>query len=205
MNNKTAFTLAEVLVTLTIVGIISALVIPVLFQNLQDYQLKTSWKQAYSDINKATALIKKDGGGSLIGSFTSTIVMKDKYANYLSVVKNCNNASSNGCWHKTDEWQAWDGTLRTGTGDAGLMLNNGTIMFFTWTSASCSNNASLKICGDIYLDVNGFKKPNIIGKDIFAVSITEKPNQMTVFLPVATCGETGSLSGLGCGREYLKQ
>ena len=40
-----AFTLAEVLVTLAIVGIIASITIPALLNNIQEKELKTAWKK----------------------------------------------------------------------------------------------------------------------------------------------------------------
>ncbi len=44
---KKGFTLAEVLITLGIIGIIAAMTIPTLLQNTDEAQLKTAWKKAY--------------------------------------------------------------------------------------------------------------------------------------------------------------
>ena len=61
MIKKQAFTLAEVLITLAIVGVIAALTIPNLMKNYQTHIFKTAYKQAYSDINQAFAQAFKDG------------------------------------------------------------------------------------------------------------------------------------------------
>ena len=44
-----AFTLAEVLITLTIIGVIAAIVIPTLNSKIKDYQFRVAYKKAYSD------------------------------------------------------------------------------------------------------------------------------------------------------------
>ena len=49
---KSAFTLAEVLITLGIIGVVAALTIPSLISNYQDKQFKTAYKKAYSDISQ---------------------------------------------------------------------------------------------------------------------------------------------------------
>ena len=57
---KKAFTLAEVLITLTIVGTIAALTIP---HVLQDYKYKlytTQLKKVYSEVSDAVEMIKND-------------------------------------------------------------------------------------------------------------------------------------------------
>jgi len=52
MKNKNAFTLAEVLVTLAIIGVVAALTIPSLVTRVQDIQYKTAWKKNYSLLNQ---------------------------------------------------------------------------------------------------------------------------------------------------------
>lgn len=53
--NKSAFTLAEVLITLAIIGVVAALTIPVVVRNYQEMQFKTAYKRVYSDLNKVFA------------------------------------------------------------------------------------------------------------------------------------------------------
>lgn len=48
--NKKAFTLAEVLVTLTIIGVVSAITIPTLHKNYKAVQFETAFKKAHSEM-----------------------------------------------------------------------------------------------------------------------------------------------------------
>ena len=66
-KTKTAFTLAEVLVTLVVIGIVAALVIPSLAQNISNVQQKAAWKDVYSTINQATRRLINDNGGTVKG------------------------------------------------------------------------------------------------------------------------------------------
>ena len=51
---KKAFTLAEVLITLGIVGIVAALTIPMLAKNYQFYIRQQQFKKAYAALNIAS-------------------------------------------------------------------------------------------------------------------------------------------------------
>jgi len=59
-------------------------------------------------------------------------------------------------------------------------------------------------CADIFIDVNGFKPPNTVGKDIFGIRVSD-----TRVMPygtagdefVGTCVATGT--GYGCSAEDL--
>ena len=58
MIKRTGFTLAEVLVTLLIIGVVAALTIPTLLGATNDNQLKTAYKKAFSSLANAMDLIK---------------------------------------------------------------------------------------------------------------------------------------------------
>ena len=55
---KKAFTLAEVLITLGIVGVIAAMVLPTLITNVQWVVLTNKFKHSYAVISSAIELIK---------------------------------------------------------------------------------------------------------------------------------------------------
>ena len=52
-KRKRAFTLAEVLITLGIIGVVAALTIPTILRNIQDYQLNIAFKKFYSTFTQA--------------------------------------------------------------------------------------------------------------------------------------------------------
>jgi len=51
--DRKAFSLAEVLVTLSVIGVLAALTIPTLLQNMEDAQYKTAAKAAYTKLSQA--------------------------------------------------------------------------------------------------------------------------------------------------------
>ena len=61
-RNKKGFTLAEVLITLGIIGVVAALTLPVLIQNYQKKATATSVKKAYSELNQIIESAKADYG-----------------------------------------------------------------------------------------------------------------------------------------------
>ena len=64
LKMKMAFTLAEVLITLGIIGVVSALTIPTLVKKYQDIVFTSKFKQAYAMLNEATRLAKIDFGAT---------------------------------------------------------------------------------------------------------------------------------------------
>lgn len=53
------------------------------------------------------------------------------------------------------------------------MLPNGVLLRFSYLSINCigSSVPTNDSCGEIYIDVNGFKGPNKVGRDIFGLSV----------------------------------
>lgn len=171
-----AFTLAEVLITLSVIGVVAAMTIPTLFGYINDLELRAGFRRNYSDLTATTLMIKKDYDGSLIGNITSLTDLRDKYAKYYKIIQSCNNSSADGCWHKANEWKEMDGTQNAAVTDPGLVLNNGVLLVFeNYFSSNCDSTGGTtsahttltNVCGDIMIDVNGSKKPNTIGRDIF--------------------------------------
>ena len=58
--SKYAFTLAEVLVTLGIIGVVAALTMPSLIQNHNKQIIETRLKKFYSTINQAILMAEQD-------------------------------------------------------------------------------------------------------------------------------------------------
>ena len=56
MSTKKGFTLAEVLITLSVIGVVAALTIPVIMNSTQQAQYKTTVKKAMSVLNQALTL-----------------------------------------------------------------------------------------------------------------------------------------------------
>jgi len=227
---KKAFTLAEVLITLGIIGIVAALTIPMLMNNSQDAQLKTAWKKNYSVLSNATNLIKNDNGGAMAGVFTSgQSSMLSVYSNYLSVAKSClTDSVAEGCI-ASQYYKGLDGTGTGGT-DAfnipGVILNDGTsIVFFGSVGNALNCNRALdtnpplsQICGNLYIDVNGVKPPNVVGKDLFLIFITQTgayaagASPSSALTPITdfsfSCNPANTTyfwRGMGCSAMYLMQ
>ena len=59
---KVAFTLAEVLITLGVIGVVAALTMPALIQNYRNQVVETRLKKFYSSMNQAISMSIKDNG-----------------------------------------------------------------------------------------------------------------------------------------------
>ena len=104
---KVAFTLAEVLITLGIIGVVAAMTLPTLINNYQDKMTVTKLKRANSVLNQAFMLaVEKYGyindwcdatteNGMLINTESCSKLVADRIAEFLPVVKRCKSNAGN--------------------------------------------------------------------------------------------------------------
>ncbi len=94
-NKKAAFTLAEVLITLGIVGIVAALTLPALLTNVQ---AKIRAEQIRSAKYKFSLATEKMARLNLIGPYDSTDAFVDELQKHLKISKRCDVNNLRGCW-----------------------------------------------------------------------------------------------------------
>lgn len=70
MNKKYGFTLAEVLITLGIIGIVAAMTIPTLISNTNGAKFRSQLKKTYSSLNQAGLMSKAQFGYDYAGTDT---------------------------------------------------------------------------------------------------------------------------------------
>lgn len=226
---KQAFTLAEVLITLGIIGVVASITIPALMNNIQDRELKTAWKKQYSIFSQATQTLFADNGEMSFKSITSDYnhnTLRDYYLSNIKYLKKCNTNSTFGyCWHQhtvggngvtkyLNGGDINDNALPLGAGSAGAILADGAYVLFAYQDSTCTSKHQLppspdyenltNACGWITIDVNGAKNPNLVGKDIFGMFILEnKIVPMGTSAYSNTCISSGN--GLGCAAKYLME
>lgn len=173
-NNKKmhlfAFTLAEVLITLGIIGVVAALTIPTLIQNYQKQQIASRLKKAYSALSQAIKLSELDNGAVSTwtygdGTAAKSVSFMDTYlVPYLKVAKNCEDTLSNGCWGNASGTAYYHYLLNTGTDpiQTTIALTDG-----TYIGLNAISGATF-----IFIDINGQKDPNKLGRDIFELMLT---------------------------------
>lgn len=217
MRNS-AFTLAEVLITLGIIGIVAAMTLPTIIANARNKQFETALKRSYSVIGQALDMYQAETGerikpGEIGGWGLKPILMK-----YLSTVKDCGMGSldPDACVpnygldneDNSQMYKIYNGkrTLRLIPFDDGqFVLNDGSLVFIENPSG-----------GRIYIsvDVNGYNKnPNRLGQDLFMFQIDRKGT----LLPMGVEGtdyysetdefcsttSTDDMNGAGCTYKAL--
>ena len=211
-----AFTLAEVLITLGIIGIVAAMTIPTLIQNEQDKSTVVALKKAYSTMNNAYNLAVKDNGTPDEWGLSdqdprgSAVIILNTFANYLRISKNCGSSSS--CFeNNTYRFLNGSSFSMDDANFAKSILADGSYLTVDFKSANCTQNrGSTKIlsnvCATMGIDINGSKKPNQVGKDFFSFIISKygiipHGTQSDLFYPFSTCDSNHQ--GWGCGAWVL--
>lgn len=185
---KRAFTLAEVLITLGIIGIVAAMTIPTLITKIQKRKLETQLEATYSVIQQAMKNAQGEGS-DFQTAFTdgSDEAMKEWFEEYimpnLKVESVCYNKA--GCWHKFGEAKdltgnnnSWETVNGWGTNIITFTIAKGAWFDMDGHAPSSCNGPfginTDSTCLVIYFDVNGNSKPNRVGKDIYVLVQTDK-------------------------------
>lgn len=184
-KNKLAFTLAEVLLTLAIVGIVAALTIPALLSNVNNSENIATYKKLYSTFNSVFLRMTSETGGLFAKSwgytghtFNEGTKIISVFCEHLSCQKQCTGGDSisEGCFNSNIKYPSGTAAPLSdinadSSHEFGAILNNGssfTLMTHTDTP-DCTNSDG---CGTLIIDTNGpGKGPNTVSKDIFAFCI----------------------------------
>ena len=161
-KHQNAFTLAEVLITLTILGIIAAITIPNLVNTWRKHARTAQLKEAYSLINQAVKLSIAENGpvntwNNLNNNDNQRNLERDYLAPYLKVEK-IYTFNGKKIWEVKNIRGNVDQTLYSG-----LLLQNGMRI----TSNGDTANGIIKL----FVDVNGKQGPDTYGNDVFLFAI----------------------------------
>lgn len=206
-NRYKAFTLAEVLITLVIIGVVASLTIPSLVNDTNDQELKEKFRKDFSSLSQAIRLIAIDNGGSfrnVVASFGD--IYQSKYlANYMKTIKTCVNSKTNGCWHQDGVVKYKNGSYYNRNDYGGMVLNGGAMMIWESWDNSCGYiwHVNFDVCASIAIDVNGFKGPNIWGKDVYRVFLLDK-NLAPAGVAGDILSDDCSNDGTGCAIKVLQ-
>lgn len=172
MTKRFGFTLAEVLITLGIIGVVAAMTMPTLMNSTQGAQYKAAYKKALSALSQAVTLNVALDEWSFADADNTTYKLEDMFNSRMNVVRQETGATnikdSKGNPYKVaistvGKLQGVTGTsLEIAGTNTTLFFNDG--IMFTYdpaASTNCTNadGATPKICKG-FIDVNGVKAPN---------------------------------------------
>ena len=192
-KKKAAFTLAEVLITLGIIGIVAALTIPTLITNYQKKQTASKLKQTYSIISQALTMAQAEHGDTTtwevagiydtptndtnfnheeaITKFTTKYFMP-----YVKVAKDYGYTQYSKIGYDGDYLPATGLISNSRSAYGYILLLSGNVLIRIGIGTGCLNNernpdgtcVTQTYKNIVFkVDINGFDKPNVIGKDVF--------------------------------------
>ena len=181
MKNKKSFgfTLAEVLITLGIIGIVAVLTIPQVVKNYKEKATVTHLKKAYSIMGQAWQMATLKYGEfqdwGLAGGDEDILV--DRMAPFFNAIKVCHIANLGDCMPDTmylssvgTNYNNWVRDTSSSWKRSALVLSNGVVLMMNIPLASSQTNAVVQF----YVDLNGKDKPNKLGEDFFYFYVTDK-------------------------------
>lgn len=195
LEKNCGFTLAEVLITLGIIGVVAALTIPTLMTAHKKHVTAAKLKRAVSSINQAIKLSESENGE--VENWDRTLPQNefiDKYFRpYMKITQVCNPVTD--CGYKSDApWIYLNGTERgaysnPNFGDRTPFL---TMDGFMYTYSIFPNDSDLIMSNNnriIIVDINGAEKPNQFGKDVFFLYRIEEEDSIIPYGANKTDGE----------------
>ena len=166
MTKRFGFTLAEVLITLGIIGVVAAMTMPTLLNSTQGAQYRTAYKKALSVLSQAVVLnvalddydLSQATATGSDGEEEGATSLYNLFNNRMNVARVC---GKNAACDTPDVWSAGDAEF----GEADnytYFFNDGITLTFEANAAGCTaGNATVdeSKCKGV-IDVNGKKNPN---------------------------------------------
>ncbi|MBP3924716.1 type II secretion system protein, partial [bacterium] len=165
-----AFTLAEVLITLGIIGVVAAMTLPALVQHYRKVEYSARLKKFYSSMNQAILLSEVNNGSP--SDWNKVYTIKDDDGNYDT---NANGEHTYNFFMKYLAPYIKYTKIEQGkieTDEDGNTKGSSTTVYFADGSTAWLFNGD---CIDFNFDVNGKSKPNQSGRDIFVFPLCSNP------------------------------
>ena len=204
---KIGFTLAEVLITLAIIGIVAALTIPTLVQNYQERAWNTASQVFQRKLGEALRVMNVQG---TLAGYTTTEAFVDELSKHIKITRICENDDITTCFSDTVTWgdeevdmskvkkaknfgqNDWD------TNTVAVQFANGVNGVIAYNPDCRQNQFSNDVitvgetgigtnCLAILYDVDGFKNPNTQQKDLRGLNVISLGSNCAIELSDGTC------------------
>jgi prepilin-type N-terminal cleavage/methylation domain-containing protein len=212
------FTLAEVLITLGIIGVVAALTMPALIADYKDKAYDAARKKVWSTVEQAVRVITVNGG---IGDAADA---QDFVENHLKkqikMIETCDNDNLRSCGIETNtnEIKTLAGTsitmpkqlhslaarmnsgatTKTNTTSYGFVMANGYSVNLFYNPNCMIDNSEVghygqdRVCVNAIYDMNGLGRPNEVGKDIGFVTVFYPDESSIAYAPDVVKGNAES-------------
>ena len=202
---KICFTLAEVLITLGIVGVVSALSLPTLIKNINHIVKSNQIKIFERKLH--IAMDQMQASGALLGNYESTYKFVQALSKEIKILNICDGDHLADCWgynqiitrnskppyqisNAKNAKQAFDKMLDDGTdfdSSVGVIFGNGMSMILSYDKkckwfdpdSRYPDGATSSCIVGIY-DLNGARLPNKFGDDVIAFNAARFGGSCTI-------------------------
>lgn len=213
LNFSDGFTLAEVLITLVIIGVIAAMTIPTLMKNTEKQELVSGLKKANSTLQQAMINISRNNDAAVGDySFLREVDLIDEMVKVLNVVKLCTDTADCFGSDYNSQYKLLKGSGLSNMGNGkGFISSDGMIYVYvpqTNTTFNANHGQSAEdtpnILGYIMVDVNGPKLPNTWGYDLFLFDLVSNKGMLPGGSDnFSNCVKTSM--GVSCAARVLKE
>ena len=170
---KFGFTLAEVLITLGVIGIVAAMTLPAIVQNHKRKEATARLKKFYSTMSQAVMLAEGEHG-------SRAYEWPDISKQYSDGEEQQENDTTYAYWNKYFAKYFKSVKVEKGVYDEVTQVNELTAVYLADGSKFTIHSGK---CIDINFDVNGDRKPNEFGRDQF---------KFVIATPLTFTGDEGS-------------
>ena len=192
-KKTSAFTLAETLIVMGIIGIVAALTIPNLNSSTNDMEKVTKFKKIYAQLNEAQSRAAAVYG-PIEGWFTNVNCTNgasctngnkryfDRITEFLKLQKSCRDSVGNCTADKNLFYMAggrYSTTYNVSSKLPQVVIADGSaIININIYNSKCDNKTSYSgsdfYCGYMFIDIDGPNKgKNMLGLDLFSLAITK--------------------------------
>lgn len=182
MKKIRAFTLAETLTTLLIIGVISAVLIPVTYVNVSKQKTISAFKRLYSSFSVNVKTVLGEANCSTISCLRAYkentganptkhngVFANPKYINIQASCPTCVEDTAILPIGSRDDYSIY------------RLSNSSYMLLYDFADGNCIDKTHVQVgsdnvdaCGVVVFDVNGQQAPNMPGKDRFAYYIVDE-------------------------------
>lgn len=166
---KRAFTIAEVLIVLSIIGVIVAITIPSLVERYQKHVTIVQLKKVFADFAKAASMAQIVHGDfdAWDYSLSSSAFFNTYFSSYIVLSKKTvGNAKEENIQYYQTSGDIENGLLQMRDKSEIMQTMSGYQIFATSQSLGLSSTKPRRC---FVVDINGYKKPNTFGRDLFVL------------------------------------
>lgn len=218
---QNGFTLAEILITIGIIGVIAAITLPVLIADKRAKELETALKKNASVLQQTISMVMLNVGIEPSPQNLASRELKNKIKPYLNVLKDCGYGTEfascvpNTGYESNKDAKNTYKTYNKSKNVSYSMLDDGQLLLIDGSLLLIENSNPEFEQVLISVDVNGAAKaPNVWGQDLFTFELTKTGKLMpmgavgTAYTDDKTyCSTTSSnnLNGIGCTYKALTE